>query len=157
MTDRIRFAVPLAALLVAATGYMAAVAFRWLAIGAEPGEGAPGEGVVVVAGLLALVGGAAYCGLAASARARRASGWLLPVTAVGFVTAHFYSYDSYYAPGHRRFSEAGTVSATWIYGLVACALVLAALIKAQPRVGFGFGAILLIVCALTVLAEGAGH
>src|SRR5437764_14786778 len=45
---------------------MAAVAFRWLAIGAEPGEGAPGEGVVVVAGLLSLVGGAAYCGLAAS-------------------------------------------------------------------------------------------
>src|SRR5438105_13259643 len=63
VTDRLRLAVPLAALLLAVACYMAAVAFRWLAIGAEPGEGAPGEGVVVVAGLLALVGGAAYCGL----------------------------------------------------------------------------------------------
>jgi hypothetical protein len=138
--------------LAACTLQQVAVAAGWLAIGRESGDDSTGTTAVVITALVALVAGAVALG--ATVRSRLAP--LVPLAAVAFVVARFYTFDSYYAPALRRMSDGGLVAPGLIYALILAAVVVAALMAKRPRAGPA-GAALLVVMAFVALVESAGH
>jgi hypothetical protein len=153
------FALTILAVLAAATAYEAAVGLGWLAVGPEPGEAPPGNGLVLGAAVLALVAGAGLCLVHAWAPLPQldASGSLLAPAAGAFALARFYTYDPYYAPTLRRMSDDGLVADSWVYMLIGLALLAAVLVRIRPRAGLGATSLVLVLSAFTALAEGAGH
>jgi hypothetical protein len=57
----------------------------------------------------------------------------------------------------RRFSDGGMVPSAWLYGVVVAAVIAAAVIRRRPSAAPVLTPLVLLVCAGTVLAEGAGH
>jgi len=138
--------------LAACALHQVAVAAGWLAIGRQSGDDPTGTTAVLIAALVALIAGAIALG--ASVPSRLAP--LVPLAAVAFVVARFYSFDSYYAPALRRMSDGGLVAPGLIYALIFAAVVVAALMTKLPRAAPA-GAALLVVSALLALVESAGH
>ena len=144
---------PLAlAVLVVCTLHQVAAAAGWIAVGPQSGDDPTGTTAVVIAALVAMVAGAVALG--ASVRSRLAP--LVPLAAVAFVVARFYTFDSYYAPALRRMSDGGLVAPGLIYALIVAAVVVAVLIAKRPAAAPA-GALLLVVLAFVALAESAGH
>jgi hypothetical protein len=147
------------AVLLAAAVYETGVALKWISMGSEPGTDALGEGVVVTAAMLALLFAMGY--FAAQLLRREVTlFWaapLIPVAATAFMIARFHSFDPYYLPTLRRFSDAGGVADGWVYGLAAVQLIFVAAIKFWPRTGSLAASILLLFSAGTVFAFGLGH
>jgi hypothetical protein len=121
-------------------------------MGPEGGDDPTGTTTVVIAALVALVAGAIALG--ATVRSRIAP--LVPLAAVAFVVARFYTFDSYYAPALRRMSDGGLVAPELIYALIVAAVVVAALMTKWPAAAPA-GTLLLVFSAVVALAEGAGH
>jgi hypothetical protein len=140
------------AVLAVCTFHQVAVAAGWIAIGPQGGDDPTGTTAVVIAALVAMVAGAVALG--AAARSRLAP--LVPLAAVAFVVARFYTFDSYYAPALRRMSDGGLVAPGLIYALIVAAVVVAALITRRPRAAPA-GAALVVVLAFVALFESAGH
>jgi hypothetical protein len=69
----------------------------------------------------------------------------------------YYTFDSYYLPSRTRFSDEGSISSVWIYGVAAAAVLVGLAIRRRPSVAPVLTPILLLVCAGTVVAEGFGH
>ncbi len=138
--------------LTACTVHQVAVAAGWLAIGRESGDDPTGTTAVVIAALVALIGGA----IALGTRLRSRLAPLVPLAAVAFVVARFYTFDSYYAPAHRRMSDGGLVAPGLIYVLIAAAVAVAALLAKRPRAAPA-GSALLVALAFVALIESAGH
>jgi general stress protein CsbA len=143
----------LVGVLLAAACYEGAVALGWLHLGKAPGEGPPGQGLVLVAALAALVVAA---GLAAVAP-RRPLVPLLAPAAAALVVARFYTYDPYYLPTLRRMSDGGAVAGRWVAFVCAAAAVAALTSRVRPRTGSFLTVAVLILCFGTVVFEGAGH
>jgi hypothetical protein len=125
-------------------------------MGNEPGEDARGQAVVTLLAFGALLIGSVA---SVSTALRGGSGqvvFLLPLAAAAYVVTHFYAFDPYYLPSLRRFTESG-VSATWVYGVCSSAILCAALVRFRPRVGLAITPLLLLVCGVTVIAQGVGH
>jgi hypothetical protein len=142
--------------LFGAAIYELAVALEWIPMGQEPGEDPPGQAAVTLLAFVALLVGflaSAYAALRGGS-GRVASA--VPLAAAAYLATHYYAFDSYYLPTLRRFTESG-VSATWIYAVVAAAVVVAALIFLRTRVGLALTPLLLLVCAVSVLGLGVGH
>lgn len=144
-----------AIVLACATGYEVAAALGWIPIGSVPGEGPAGGGAVFVAAVSALLVGSGALASAPGSEARLAP--VVDLTAAAFVVARFYTFDPYYAPTLRRMSDAGFVAGSWVVMLVAAALVAAVVSIFRPRIGMRAGAVVSLLCALTAVAEGAGH
>jgi hypothetical protein len=153
------FALTILAVLAAAAAYEAAVALGWLDIGPEPGQAPPANDVVLRVAGFALLAGAGLCLVRAWAPLTQvdALALLLAPAAVAFVLARFYSYDPYYAPTLRRMSDDGLVPDSWVYLLLGLALLAAVLVRIRPRAGLGATALVLLLSAVTALAEGSGH
>jgi hypothetical protein len=141
------------AILVAAAAYELALALGAGSVGPEPGDGVAGSGVVQVVALLAMLGAAA---LAPTHGLRPWPAALFAPAAAAFLVAFFFTYDPYFAPTLRRYSD-GNVGARWIVVVAAAALADGVLTRLQPRVGRVMtSAVVLVVLATTVLA-GDGH
>ena len=142
--------------LFAAAAYEAAVALEWISMGSLPGREAPGQAVVTIAAFLALV-----TGIVATLVSRRIlHRWpatLVPVAAAAYMAAHFYAFDSYYLPSRTRFSDTGSISSVWVYGVAVAALIVALAIRRRPSVAPVLTPIVVLICAGTVVAEGFGH
>ena len=142
--------------LLGAAAYEAAVALEWISMGSQPGDDAPGLGVVTIAAFLALL-----TGIVATLVSRRIlHRWpatLVPVAAAAYMAAHYYAYDSYYLPSRRRFSDSGSVSSIWVYAVLVAAVIVALAIRRRPSVAPVLTPILVLICAGTVIAEGFGH
>ena len=82
---------------------------------------------------------------------------LFAPAAAAFVTARFYTYDPYYYPTLRRFSDDGGVGTTWVLGLLVAALVACFLTRLLPRFGSIATAVVLFVLVPTSLLTAAGH
>jgi hypothetical protein len=145
-----------ALVLVVASAYEMAVALSWISMGAQSGDEPTGEVAVYIAALAALL-----AGIVATMFSRRIlRPWpalLLPLAAAAYMTLHYYAFDPYYLPGKRRFSDGGLVPATWLYAVVVGAVIVAFAIRRRPSVAPVLTPLVLLVCAVTVLAEGAGH
>jgi hypothetical protein len=132
------------------------VALGWISTGSQPGEEPAGEVAVYIAALAALL-----IGILATMLSRRIlRRWpalLLPLASSGYMTSHYYAFDPYYLPAKRRFSDGGLVPATWLYAVVLAAVIAAVLIRRRPSVAPVLTPLVLLVCAVTLLGEGAGH
>jgi hypothetical protein len=137
--------------------YELAVALKWISLGSLPGEGPSGQPVAGIVAFLALVIGVVYY---AGANLSGRPLWLeplIPLAAVGLVTAEFYSFDPYFLPDLQRYAENEFIPAGWIYALAASALAIAVVVWIQPRVGLRLTAIFLLVCAGTSMLVPGGH
>ena len=121
-------------------------------MGPQSGDDPTGTTAVIIAALVALISGA----IALGTRLRSRLAPLVPLAAVAFVVARFYTFDSYYAPALRRMSDGGLVAPGVIYTLIATAVFVAALIAKLPRAAPA-GAAVLVVLAFVALAESTGH
>jgi hypothetical protein len=90
-------------------------------------------------------------------RTPRAALALIPIGAAAFVVARFFTPDPYYAPTVRRLSDGGAFSASWVFVWTGFAVVAAALIMIRRRVGLATAVPVLLVLAVTGLAEASGH
>ena len=142
--------------LLAAAAYEAAVALEWISMGAQPGDDAPAQGVVTIAAFLALLTGIVAT-LISRRILRRWPATLVPIAAAAYMVAQYYSFDSYYLPGLTRFSETGSISSFWVYGVALAALIVALAIRRRPSVAPVLTPILLLICGGTVVAQGFGH
>lgn len=146
--------------LTLAVAYEAAVAVGWLAVGPLPGQAPVGNGLVFGGALLALlVGAVVLAGYASlpSCPPADALRSLVGPAAAAFVFARFYSFDPYYAPTLRRFSDDGLIAKSWVYALVLLALVAAILARTRPRIGASLTALVLLLSGFTALVMGLGH
>ena len=142
--------------LLAAAAYEAAVALEWITMGPQPGDDASGQGVVTIAAFLALLTGIVAT-LVSRRILRRWPATLVPIAAAAYMVAQYYSFDSYYLPSRRRFSDAGGISPVWVYGVAIAALIVALAIRRRPSVAPVLTPILLLICGGTVVAQGFGH
>ena len=143
------------AVLSAGAAYESAIALGWIALGDIPGEDASGRGVVLAAALTALLIGSSI--LAVGSPGITGAAALTELAATGFVVARFLSFDPYYAPTLRRMSDGGLVPSSWLVAVVAAALAAVVLLRLRPRAGLIVGAGVLLLCALTAVAESGGH
>ena len=147
-----------AVLLLVATGYELAVALKAIELGRSSGEGPRGSGFADLAALLGLLAGivvTAVMTLRNSTPTRLIA--LLPLAAAAVMTATYYSFDPYYAPDRRRYSDGGLVAHGWIYGLCSVLVVSTVLLALRPRRWVGLLPILLFLTLGTIFLEGAGH
>lgn len=142
--------------LFAAAAYEVAVALEWISMGSLSGQEASGQAVVTIAAFVALLVG--IVGTLVSRRIlHRWPAALVPVAAAAYMVAHYYAFDSYYLPTLRRFCDGGAVPAEWLYGVVVATLVVAVAIRRRPSTAPVLTPLVLLVCAVTVLAQGTGH
>jgi hypothetical protein len=142
--------------LFTAAAYEAAVALEWISMGSLPGQEAPGQAVVTVAAFVALLTGIVAT-LLSRRILRRWPASLVPVAAAAYMVAQYYTFDSYYLPSRTRFSDTGSISSVWVYGVAVAAVIVALAIGRRPSVAPVLTPILLLVCAGTVVAQGLGH
>jgi hypothetical protein len=142
--------------LLVAAAYEAAVALEWISMGSQPGDDAPAQGVVTIAAFLALLTGIVAT-LVSRRILRRWPATLVPIAAAVYMVAQYYTFDSYYLPGLTRFSETGSISSLWVYGVAVAALIVALAIRRRPSVAPVLTPILLLICGGTVAAQGFGH
>jgi hypothetical protein len=142
--------------LFTAGAYEAAVALEWISMGSLPGQEAPGQAVVTVAAFVALLTGIVAT-LVSRRILRRWPASLVPVAAAAYMVAQSYTFDSYYLPSRTRFSDTGSISSVWVYGVAVAAVIVALAIGRRPSVAPVLTPILLLVCAGTVVAQGLGH
>jgi hypothetical protein len=140
----------------AAAAYEAAVALEWISMGSLPGQEAPGQAVVTIAAFVAFLTGIVAT-LGSRRILRRWPATLMPVAAAAYMVAQYYTFDSYYLPSRTRFSETGSISSAWVYGVAVAAVLVALAIRTRPSVAPVLTPILLLVCAGTVVAQGFGH
>jgi hypothetical protein len=140
--------------LVAAAAYELALALGAGSVGPEPGDGVAGVTVVHVIALLAMVA-AAVLAASFSVRPWRAAALLAPAAAA-FLVAFYFTYDPYYAPLLRRYSE-GNVAGAWIAGVAAVALAVGVLTRLRPRIGAALTSAVVFVLLVTTVLAGDGH
>jgi hypothetical protein len=124
-----------------------------------PGENAPGADWVGVAGVIAwlvavIVSASSLRGPEAIAlRVRQ----LLPLAAVAFAVVGYYTFDPYYAPTHRRFSDYASGGAKlWVAFVIAAAVATVIVSSRRARLGLVATLVVLVLCIPTAFL-GAGH
>ena len=110
-----------------------------------------GEGFVLLAALVAMLGGAVL-----ALRGVRSAPLLAPAAAC-FVTARFSTGDPYYGRTFRTYSDGGSFPPTWVYLLLGLALVAGATTQLWRRTVPVETAVVLFLLAFTALYMGAGH
>jgi len=140
--------------LVSAAGYEFALALGAGSLGPEPGDGVAGSGVVRGLALLAMLVAA---GLGAIPGLRPRPAALFGPSAGAFLVTFFFTYDAYYAPTLRRYSDSGALALPWIAVVAALALADGVLAARRPQLGRVMTPVVLVVVLLTTLFAGTGH
>jgi hypothetical protein len=142
--------------LVFATVYEALVAFGVIELGSLPGEGPPGELTIALIAVLTMLV-AAGLALVAALGARVPFVYLLAPAAAAFLVARFYTFDPYYLPTLRRFSDDGMLSPELVYAVVALAVGVALLMLVHRRAGAALSVPVILVSALFAQVLVGGH
>ena len=124
-------------------------------VGPEPGDDVAGAGVIFTAALLAILA-AIVLALAYAARPHTVAALLAPAAAA-FLVAFVFTYDPYYAPTSRRYSDGGAVPLGWVAFVAALALVAGALTLVRPRAGAVTTSGVLVLLLFTTLFASDGH
>jgi hypothetical protein len=141
-------------LLAAAAAYELALALGAGSIGPEPGDDVAGSGVVHVLALLAMLA-AVVLGIGSSMHPWRGAALLTP-TAAAFLVSFYITYDPYFAPALRRYSE-GNVAGAWIAGVAIAAIAVGVLTWLRPRRGASLTSVMVLVVFVTTVLAGDGH
>ena len=143
-------------ILAGATAYEVLVALEVISLGSLPGEGPPGEQTIALIAVLAILVTAGLA-LVAALGARVPLLALLPPAAAAFLFARFYTFDPYYLPTLRRFSDDGMLPPVLVYGVLALAVGAALLTRANRRVGAALSVPVILACALFAEVLVGGH
>ena len=143
----------LVGILVAAAAYELALALGAGSLGPDPGDDVAGSGAVRAVGLLAML---AASGVALLPGVRPWPAALFAPAAAAFLVAFYFTYDPYFAPTLRRYSD-GNVAAGWIAVVAAIALANGVLTRLQPRIGRATTSVVLLLVLLTTVFAGDGH
>ncbi len=123
------------------------------AAGQRPVGQTVAEGVAALAMILAFalaIGGAVRSGpMGASA--------LFAPAAAAFVLAHYFTYDPYYFPTLRRYSEGGILPLWWLILVAASSILAGLLARYRPRSGTYTTCLILPVVFFTFIWMGTGH
>ena len=139
--------------LLAAAGYELALALGAGSIGPEPGDDVAGATAVRLIALLAMIGAAA---LAPFLGSRPWPAALFAPAAAAYLVTFYLTYDPYFAPTLRRYSE-GNVGGRWIVVVAVLAAANGVLTCLRPRMGrLTTSAVLVLLLITTVLVAG-GH
>ncbi len=141
-------------ILSAAAAYELALALGAGSLGPNPGDDVAGSSVVQVVALLAMLA-AVPLGIGFSVRPWRPAALVAPATAA-YLVAFYFTYDPYFAPNLRRYSE-GNAAGAWIGALAAVALAVGVVTSLRPRVGAALTSAILPVLFLATLLAGDGH
>ena len=141
-------------ILFAAAAYELALALGAGSLGPEPGDGVAGSGVVEAVALFAMLVAAV---LAFFPGVRPWPAALFGPAAAAFLVTFFFTYDPYFAPDLRRYSDGGAVAGRWIALVAAVALADGVLTRLQPRLGRVTTSAVLLVVLLTTVFAGDGH
>jgi sulfite exporter TauE/SafE len=155
MTMRIAVGLTLG-VLVGASLYEALVALGVIELGSQPGEGPRGEQAVALIAVCAMLV-AAGLALVAALGARVPFVALLPPAAAAFLVARFYTFDPYYLPALRRFSDDGMLPPGLVYGMVALAIGAGLLTRVNRRLGAALSVPVILACALFAQVVVGGH
>lgn len=142
--------------LLGATLYEALVASGVIELGSQPGDGPPGEQTIALTAVLTMLV-AAGLALFAALGGRVPFLALLAPTAATFLVARYYTFDPYYLPTLRRFSDDGILPPAPVYGLLALAVGAALLTRANRRVGAALSVPVILACALFSQVVVGGH
>lgn len=145
------------AVLVAAAAYEVGLVLWGSYAGLQPGEEPGGEATVSSLAVLAMLVGvivAVVC--AVRSRVPWAVALFAPAAAA-FVIARFYSYDPYYFPTLRRYSDGGAVSDSWILTMVGLSIIVGAFSLLSPRSGSIATSLMLPLLLFTLFVTGIGH
>ena len=145
--------------LTAATVYEAAQALGVISLGKLPGDDAPGAGIVETAApfafLTAFVVG--FCSFRDAERIPSIVRQLLPLVAVAAAVVGYFSFDPYFAPTKRRYSDyASSGQTVWICFVIAVALTAGVVARYRPRAGMLLTLVALFLCIPTAFL-GAFH
>ena len=143
------------AVLLGAAAFELALALGAGSLGTEPGGDAAGADTAFTLGALATLAGAAVAAGLAARRPSRVAALLAP-SAAAFMVAHFFTYDPYFAPELRRYSDGGAVPLGWVVFVAIVAAATGALAYFQPRAGAVVTCLVLLLILLTTVFTG-GH
>jgi hypothetical protein len=140
--------------LAAAGAYELALALGAGSLGPEPGDGIPGSWVIGLVAVLAMLAAAA---LAPFLRPRSWPAALFAPAAAAYLVAFYFTFDPYFAPQLRRYSDGGNVAGTWIAVVAVVALAAGILTRLRPRLGAPLTSVVLLVLVATTVLAGDGH
>jgi hypothetical protein len=143
----------LVGVLVAASAYELALALGAGSIGPDPGENVPGATAVRLVAVLAMLVGV---GLVAAKLRPQAAALLAPAAAL-FVVPLYFTFDPYYAPTERRYSDGGMFPPSWIVAVAVAGIVAGVLTRLFPRVGAWATIPALLLLAFTAVFMVGGH
>ena len=129
---------------------LAAAAFE-LVLAVRHSASPHGEGFVLLVAVIAMLVGAVLV------FQRVLPAGLFAPAAACFVTARFYTGDSYYGSTFRRYADGGIFPPTWIYVLLGLALVAGATTQLWRRTAPVASAAVLTLLAFPALYMGTGH
>lgn len=141
------------ATLIVAAAYELALALGAGTTGPEPGEAVTGSGAVQVIAFLSMIAASV---LSLFYRTPPWPAALFAPAAAAFLVAFYFTYDPYYAPTLRRYSE-GNVGAAWIAVVASVALADGVLTRLQPRIGRVMTSVVVLGVLLTTVFSGDGH
>ena len=124
-----------------------------LAAGQRPVGQTVAEAVAALALVLAFA-------LAIGGAVRRAPTWasaLFAPAGGAFVLAHYFTYDPYYFPTLRRYSDGGILPLWWLIVVVAGSILAGLLARHRPRSGSYTTSLILLVVFVTFIWMGTGH
>ena len=81
---------------------------------------------------------------------------LLAPSAAAFMAAHFFTYDAYYAPSLRRYSDGGAVPLGWVVFVAIVAVGAGVLAYFHPRPGAAVTCLVLLLILVSTVFTG-GH
>ena len=139
--------------LMAAAAYELALALGAGSVGPQPGEDVPGATAIRVVAALAMFVGV---GLVAAKLGPPVVELLAPA-AVLFVVPLYFTFDPYYAPTERRYSDGGMLPPSWIVAVALAAIVAGVLTWLFPRVGAWATIPVLLALAITAFFVVGGH
>ena len=139
--------------LLSAAAYEFALDLGAGSLGPLPGEGVAGSGTVQAIALLTMLAAAALAPLAGM---RPWPAALFAPAAAAYLVAFYFTYDPYFAPALRRYSE-GNVAGRWIVLVAVVALANGVLARLQPRLGRVSTSVVVLVVLLTTVLAGDGH
>jgi hypothetical protein len=139
-------------ILLGAAAYELALALGAGSIGPEPGEDVPGAAAVRFVAVLAMLVGAV---LVAAKLGPPVAAFLAPAAAL-FVVPFSLTFDPYYAPTERRYTD-GMFPLGWIVAVAVAGLVAGVLTWLFPRVAAWVTIPALLLLALTAFFMVGGH
>ena len=149
------WAVP--ATLFAAGAYELALPLSASTAGLSPGQAPDGEGTIALVAAFAMVVAIAAPLPLAAARGQSWAPALFAPSAAAFVVARYFTYDPYYFPTLRRYSDGGFLPESWVFLIAGISLLAGLMTRVWPRGGAAVSSLVIIVLLVTFLAMGLGH